>query len=583
MIPLTLHITQVSVYILAHQRLNSHSHNKTGKSMESVILLYAIKETINSFGISCNMNNNAFIDVNSSNTSPQLSKMVGLPLILVACLDMLYDCQKESFKTLLVCIMCMMLLSVTEVSYMFGFSSDKITDLWMFALIASVYLLSCKEFLKRNRVKERDENFLLLLLCEGLMFIHDHEVNSYVGGSHIELTLEEITNRVINYTKQYDLITAPKAVSFSVYMIMSIISLGMLIYQTFALAPKVKTFIRHYERIMLLPVALVGCMISFLPETLFTIKPIFGMLCTRFVDVSEWMVAVLMVDHGKRSIICLIWILSMVAFIPFANKISPDLNTTIARKLFHGLAVIMFPIPTILCPHFMLMAFSVAASAFLLVEFLRLASLHQSQNEYGISKLHVNSNYSDVLYRMMNEITLYYSRFLDSRDTADGIIMSHFYLVIGCSIPLLLTELLHDHCEISKDYYQINHHTLEVAAHFGWITVGVGDAIGAIVGIKVGKTKWPGSNKTFEGSIAAVIVMSILSLAFMLAIFDSKLITREDSVHGDRDTLSFDVVTGVLVALSAAVIMEAITNENDNIIMPLISSLILLVTMLCRL
>ena len=41
----------------------------------------------------------------------------------------------------------------------------------------------------------------------------------------------------------------------------------------------------------------------------------------------------------------------------------------------------------------------------------------------------------------------------------------------------------------------------------GLLVLGVGDAIASVVGVLVGRTRWPGTRKTVEGSTAALCTM----------------------------------------------------------------------------
>jgi dolichol kinase len=49
---------------------------------------------------------------------------------------------------------------------------------------------------------------------------------------------------------------------------------------------------------------------------------------------------------------------------------------------------------------------------------------------------------------------------------------------------------------------------LQLAAPLaGLLVLGVGDAMAAAVGVSLGRRRWPGGNKTVEGSLAAVVSM----------------------------------------------------------------------------
>lgn len=80
----------------------------------------------------------------------------------------------------------------------------------------------------------------------------------------------------------------------------------------------------------------------------------------------------------------------------------------------------------------------------------------------------------------------------------------------------------------------------------GVISVGIGDSAASIIGSKFGKMHWPGSPKTLEGTLAfilsQVIVASIL------------------------DALSL----GVVIAVVIVGLVEARTDQVDNLVLPIL-------------
>lgn len=87
------------------------------------------------------------------------------------------------------------------------------------------------------------------------------------------------------------------------------------------------------------------------------------------------------------------------------------------RKLFHALAVIMFVPGVLMEPAFLQLAFGVALSAFLYLEYLRYFAIWP----YGKS------------------IHLFLTEFIDSRDLGP-VILSHIYLLLGCAAPVWLNR-----------------------------------------------------------------------------------------------------------------------------------------------
>ncbi|KAI7882570.1 hypothetical protein K492DRAFT_58174 [Lichtheimia hyalospora FSU 10163] len=87
------------------------------------------------------------------------------------------------------------------------------------------------------------------------------------------------------------------------------------------------------------------------------------------------------------------------------------------RKLFHALAVVMFVPGVLMEPAFLQLAFGVALSVFLYLEYLRYFAIWP----YGKS------------------IHLFLTEFIDSRDLGP-VILSHIYLLLGCAAPVWLNR-----------------------------------------------------------------------------------------------------------------------------------------------
>jgi len=65
--------------------------------------------------------------------------------------------------------------------------------------------------------------------------------------------------------------------------------------------------------------------------------------------------------------------------------------------------------------------------------------------------------------------------FVDERDEGP-VILTHIYLLIGCSIPLWI------HC------CPVTH----VALYSGLLSLGIGDTLASVAGLKFGRHKWMG-------------------------------------------------------------------------------------------
>ena len=87
---------------------------------------------------------------------------------------------------------------------------------------------------------------------------------------------------------------------------------------------------------------------------------------------------------------------------------------------------------------------------------------------------------------------------VDDRDRGNALALTHVYLLAGCAAPLF-TLMLNENTSTSKSLL------LRCA---GLLATGVGDTMGAVIGSKFGRWKWPASNRTVEGSLA--MFMSLL-------------------------------------------------------------------------
>ncbi|KAL1411019.1 dolichol kinase [Vanrija albida] len=194
-----------------------------------------------------------------------------------------------------------------------------------------------------------------------------------------------------------------------------------------------------------------------------------------------------------------------------ANQRIPTLSVNARRKSFHALAVAMF-IPGIsIDPAFTHLAFSVAFAAFTFAEYIRYFALWP----LGVS------------------VHLFLNEFIDHKDSGTAI-LSHFYLLAGSASPLWLEG------------------PSQILAHFGVLSLGIGDAVASIVGRRMGYARWsPASGKTVEGSIGFVASVTLASILMWIV--------------GAVESFNFIpfVITTTLVTL-----LEAFSGQNDNLVLP---------------
>ena len=146
----------------------------------------------------------------------------------------------------------------------------------------------------------------------------------------------------------------------------------------------------------------------------------------------------------------------------------------------------------------------------------------------------------------IDDIWNYESRYLDEREKRDGqgVILSHLFLLLGCTIPIMTMYTL-------NDWDPENQNRWVYLSLSGLFFVGLGDSTAALVGRDMGETRWFfGSHKTVEGSLACII--TVLSCYF-LAIVSFKIIPKPV-------TLAVEL----MMATFCTTVFEALTNQFDN-------------------
>ncbi len=133
--------------------------------------------------------------------------------------------------------------------------------------------------------------------------------------------------------------------------------------------------------------------------------------------------------------------------------------------------------------------------------------------------------------------------FLDDQDSGVAI-LTHIYLLLGMSIPVwLYTETVGN-----------THPGSSLALYSGVLSLGVGDTAASIFGSLYGTIKWPGSKKTVEGTCAAFVTQ--LLGCCILHCLDPPIAPS----YGWLD---------VLWAVGLTSILEAVTTQIDNLVLPI--------------
>ncbi|XP_077288581.1 dolichol kinase [Arctopsyche grandis] len=139
--------------------------------------------------------------------------------------------------------------------------------------------------------------------------------------------------------------------------------------------------------------------------------------------------------------------------------------------------------------------------------------------------------------------------FSDEKDVG-GISLTPMYLLIGIATPLFIHPAP---CDPSA--------TGLLILLSGILSVGIGDTAASYFGSKYGKRKWPGSSKSLEGTFASIASQILLITCL------SKL-----------GFISFNTMTMFisLIAVLVNAMVEALTDQVDNLTLPLITFFILI-------
>lgn len=198
---------------------------------------------------------------------------------------------------------------------------------------------------------------------------------------------------------------------------------------------------------------------------------IFPLTVTRILTIDgkkplTWLYEYIFSSETRIKII-FIWLLCLLVLIPNVMIFKSNFSLNTSRKIWHFLILFLLIPPLQLDPEFVKVSLSGTVVLFLVVEYLRYL------------KLEPVGKFLDEKLRS----------FSDFRDDRGPIIISYIYLIIGVSAPILINGSL-----------------------VGVISLGVGDSLASIVGGKWGRIKWPGTNKTVEGTLVFILATSAVSL-----------------------------------------------------------------------
>ncbi|KAI9229280.1 MAG: hypothetical protein DHS80DRAFT_30013 [Piptocephalis tieghemiana] len=238
-----------------------------------------------------------------------------------------------------------------------------------------------------------------------------------------------------------------------------------------------------------------------------------------------WLLKYLLAGGWSKIILCIHWIVCACFFIltnrPTLHRTHIQVNSQ--RKWFH-LAVVVLFVPGILVDRaFLSLSLAAALAFFFLLEGYR----------------------SGRVPPWGQALNGYFREFADVKESLErgSAVLSHIYLLLGVSIPIWLPGST-------------------LSAYLGILTLGVGDALASIVGKRWGYHTWAGSLKSMEGTVA--FVLSILVTTLLLTLFSEKIILS--------GTYQWIVYT---VCISLTGMLEAVSLQNDNLIIPIYAWLVL--------
>ncbi|KAL8709082.1 MAG: hypothetical protein Q9220_006103 [cf. Caloplaca sp. 1 TL-2023] len=245
---------------------------------------------------------------------------------------------------------------------------------------------------------------------------------------------------------------------------------------------------------------------------------------------------------NTRLLICLHCICTISLGIAVVFRLSDFVDVDTRRKVFHGMMVIIL-LPTIFVdPAFISLSLTLILAIALLLDLFRASQLPP----------------------ISRPLTNFLAPYVDGRDHRGPVIVSHIFLLVGCSIPLWLSlASLERSGEWPWQGWEVPSRDLSMIS--GVVCVGMGDAAASLIGRRYGRRRWCWSGgKSLEGSTAfAIAVVVGLGLARFWLLYGGWA--------GDRGDSWPWFWCKAMVAASAASLTEAVlTGGNDNVIVPVI-------------
>ena len=246
-------------------------------------------------------------------------------------------------------------------------------------------------------------------------------------------------------------------------------------------------------------------------------------------DSLVWLWGYLTVQRAIPLYCVLYFVVVIVVGLRYAPTGFLRKHQTIARKYFHALALIMFVPTAMVHIRFLALAFSVAISVFVVIECMRITEVQPL---------------SQAVNSVMN-------RYIDEKD-GGTVVMTHIYLLLGLAMPVWYVFVSYHGGVFSARSL--------LSATTGMTVTGLGDACASVFGVTYGKHKWAKivptkSRKTLEGSAAMLLSIVLFQCALL-------------QVYGFADMAQASWVN-LLLSNVLIVVLEAVTDQVDNMLLPL--------------
>lgn len=254
---------------------------------------------------------------------------------------------------------------------------------------------------------------------------------------------------------------------------------------------------------------------------------------------------------NTRLLLCAYCVVVLAMGLAVVFQLSSVAEVDTRRKVFHGMMVLMF-LPTVFVdPTFCALALGLVLSIFLLLDLFRASQLPP----------------------ISRPLTYFLAPYVDGRDHRGPVIISHIFLLIGCSIPLWLSlsDLVRNDLGPWVGWDVPARDTSMVS---GVICVGMGDAAASLVGRRYGRLKWFwGGGKSLEGSVAFAVAVWAGLLAVRAWLMVGGWPVAGADLAGASSTVRFWLWTACKAGLAAGgtSATEAIlTGCNDNVVVPIV-------------